>query len=241
LPVLPELIETMHFNDIGVLLSLSLLEILLSADNAVVLAVVARQLDNPVARKHALTVGLACSFGLRLLGLLIASFLIKAWPLRALGAAYLIWVCVRHFAQRRKSRGGAEREYVKGPPTFGRVITVIALMDAAFALDTILVAVAVSNKLWLIYCGVLLGMVGLRIIAGSFLQLLEKYPALDDIAYLLIGWAGARLGCDAVSMFGDVMYQADWPAMPAWIFWCGLALIAIFGAGYARSRERRSD
>jgi len=228
----------MHITDIGVLVSLSLLEILLSADNAVVMAVVARRLDDLDARKRALTLGMMFSFGLRLIGLLIASFLIKAWPLRALGAGYLLWICIRHFLDKAKS-SGPEAPPAKGRATFLGVVTSLALMDLAFALDTILVAVAVSSKLWLIYGGVLIGMIGLRFVAGTFLQLLEKYPALDDMAYLLIGWAGARLGWEAVSMFGDVVYQSEWPSMPGWMFWVGIVVIAVFGSRYAVAQQRR--
>ena len=230
----------MHVHDIGVLISLSLLEILLSADNAVVMAVVANRLDDLDARKRALTIGMTCSFGLRLVGLLLASFLIKAWPLRALGAAFIIWVCVSQLVSKGRAEGDPRSTRPDKQVTFTGVVTTLALMDLAFALDTILVAVAVSDKIWLIYGGVLVGMIGLRIVAGGFLKLLEKYPALDTMAYVLVGWAGARLGWEAVSMFGDAMYQAEWPSMPGWFFWSGLVAIAICGSSYAMMKRARN-
>lgn len=227
----------MRIEDLAIVGTLVLLEALLSVDNALVLALIAKRLPDKAAQSKALTVGVGLSFGLRVVGLLLASFVIKFWSLRAAGALYLLFLCVSHFVHH--ARHGRPASATESSPThrqtFGKIVLALALTDAAFAVDSILVAVALTEKLWVIYLGVALGILALRFVAGAFLKILERYPALDHAAYVLVGWAGLRLGMEALEAFGAAVLGAHWAVtMPDWLFWVGMGLTVVCGGLYAR-------
>jgi len=103
-----------------------------------------------------------------------------------------------------------------------------------FAIDSILVAVAMSQKIWVILSGGLLGIVMMRLVIGKLLSLIERYPPLVDGAFIIIFWVGAKLLLEFLAREGVVHFE-----IPNWI---SLSLIVvIFGAAflYARSHERR--
>ncbi|MBT1617404.1 TerC family protein, partial [Klebsiella pneumoniae] len=77
----------------AILGTLLLLEGLLSADNALVLAVMVRHLAVNLQRK-ALAYGIGGAVVLRILGVLLASYVLEYWWLRAFGALYLAYLAI---------------------------------------------------------------------------------------------------------------------------------------------------
>src|SRR5690625_3218279 len=71
------------------------LEGLLAADNALVLAIMVKHLPDEKRRK-ALFYGLAGAFILRFGSLFIISFLVDVWQVQAIGAAYLLFISIKH-------------------------------------------------------------------------------------------------------------------------------------------------
>ncbi len=93
----------------GVLLILIVLEGLLSADNALVLAIMAKHL--PVAQqKKAINIGLVLAFIFRIGAIFIISYLFHVWQVQAIGAAYLIYIALRHLLKKRPWRKRNKRE-----------------------------------------------------------------------------------------------------------------------------------
>jgi predicted tellurium resistance membrane protein TerC len=76
---------------------------------------------------------------------------------------------------------------------FWKVVAQVELMDLAFAVDSVLVAVALSDKLWVIYTGVFLGILALRMLASLVVTLLDRYPRFKHLAYVVVGLAGVKL------------------------------------------------
>ena len=62
-----------------------------------------------------------------------------------------------------------------------------------FALDSILVAVAMSNKTWVIISGGVLGIIAMRLLIGQLLVVVQRYPAIVDGAFVIIAWVGIKL------------------------------------------------
>ena len=79
----------------GFLLVLIGLEGILAADNALVLAIMVKHLPEE-QRKKALFYGLAGAFILRFGSLFIISFLVDVWQVQAIGAAYLLFISIKH-------------------------------------------------------------------------------------------------------------------------------------------------
>lgn len=240
--MVPQVFESKDIITVGLLV---ILEALLSADNALILAIIVRHLPKE-QQKKALFYGIGGAFILRLLAVVLASQLIGFWWLQAIGAFYLLWLPIKHFAAHAKSK-----MQVHEPKKAGFWMTVLyaELADIAFAIDSVLVAVAIEphkNKIWVVYVGAILGIILLRWAAGVFLRVMEKYPILDHIAYLLVGWAGCKLAMHAGHNFWVARNEAKdplpfyIPGMHPAVFWSVLALIVIVG-GLVAVRQPKLD
>lgn len=223
-----------------VLLTLALLEGLLSADNALVMAVMVRPLPAALQQK-ALTYVMWGAMGLRLLGVLLASLIIKYWFLRAFGAAYLASLVVSHFLKRGADDEGNPKELTG---SFWNVVVSLNLVNLAFSVDSILAGVALvgpemrgtATGFWIVVAGGMMGLVLVRFASTIFLRLLDRFPALDDVAYVLIGWIALKLGIETVEQVSEVYHLSWHAAMPSWIFWAGMGLIALLGSLFALRR-----
>jgi YkoY family integral membrane protein len=222
----------------GTILTLVFLEGLLSADNALVLAVMVRHLPKD-QQKRALRFGIIGAFGFRLIAVIFASTLLEYWAFKVVGGLYLLYLAVSHLVlhgdEDAHSGGG---RFGKG---FWATVIGVEIADIAFSIDSIVAAVAmaegmphsisdqilfrlfgydVSMKLVVVYLGGILGIVAMRFVAGYFLILLEKFAGLATGAYYLVGWIGLKL-------VGGGLYMAlhpkgdapSWHAsMPAFVF-----------------------
>src|ERR671911_264097 len=174
---------------------LVLLEGLLSADNALVLAILVLGLPRSQQRK-ALRYGILGAFLFRILAVLLAVYLIRVSFVKLIGALYLLYLSYTHFF----TGGGSEarREIKKATPWLGlsafwATVVKVELTDLVFAVDSILVAVAMSRKEWVIITGGILGIVAMRLVIGQLLRVVRRYPALVDGAFVIIGWVALKL------------------------------------------------
>ena len=175
---------------------LVLLEGLLSADNALVLAILVLGLPRHQQRK-ALRYGIVGAFGFRFLATLLAVQLIAFGWVKLVGAAYLMYLSINHFFGH--SGGTEQRQGVKpARPAFGlsafwATVVKVELTDVVFAIDSILVAVAMSSKTWVIVTGGILGIIAMRMVIGQLLAIVRRYPALVDGAFIIIAWVAIKL------------------------------------------------
>ena len=187
-----------------VVLALILIEGLLSVDNALAIAALASHLDEK-KRKIAITVGYAGAYGFRILALFLASTIIHNHWLMALGAGYLIWLMCNHFAENEDNdheSGGR-----KAPPSFAKTIALIAFLDLSLSFDNVVAAVAFArDNLILVYVGVTIGILTLRLVAGYCIKLLDKHPWLEHTAFLLVGFVGAML---CAELYWDFYVRED--------------------------------
>ncbi|MDF2857925.1 MAG: rane protein [Neobacillus sp.] len=191
----------------GLIGTLVILEGLLSADNALVLAVMVKHLP-PDQRKKALFYGLLGAYIFRFIAIGVGVFLIKLWWVKILGAGYLAWLAIKYFIDKRKAAQSDEEEE-KGMNTSGVLIrlfgtfwgTVIAveIMDIAFSVDSVLAAFGVSEQVWVLLVGGMLGVLMMRGIAGVFLTLIDRVPELETAAYVLIALIALKM---FVAVFG---------------------------------------
>jgi len=176
---------------IGILV---ILEGLLSADNALVMAIMVLGLPRGDHQK-ALRYGLIGGFGFRIIATLLAASLIRVAWIKLAGGLYLAYLTWGHFAR----RGGSDRHEVpRALPGFGlsafwATVVRVELVNLAFSIDSILVAVAMSPKIEVIIAGGLLGIVAMRLVAGQLIELIRRYPAIVDGAFLIIGWVAIKL------------------------------------------------
>src|SRR5437867_7075238 len=185
----------MQGSDLVTIALLVALEGLLSADNAMVLAVLV--LGLPKDRQHkALRYGILGAFAFRSLATLLAVYLINLAWVKLVGAGYLLYLTYHHFS----SRDGAEARRTPPPatpwlglPAFWATVVKVELTDIVFAIDSILVAVAMSPKLWVVLSGGILGIIMMRLVIAELLVIVERYPPLVDGAFIIIAWVGIKL------------------------------------------------
>ncbi|KGQ22719.1 TerC family protein [Thermus filiformis] len=173
-----------------VILILVVLEVILSADNALILGILVQKLPVSLRRK-ALFYGILGAYLLRGLALFFAAYMIQFWWVQALGAAYLLYIALRHFLRPEEAHAPPPLEVSSAQ--FWKVVAQVELADLAFAVDSVLVAVALSDKLWVVYTGVFLGILALRMLASLVVGLLDRYPRFKHLAYGVVGLAGVKL------------------------------------------------
>jgi YkoY family integral membrane protein len=213
------------------------LEGLLSADNAMVLAVLVLGLPKAQQRK-ALRYGILGAFAFRALATLLAAFLIRLDWVKLVGAGYLFYLVYQHFG--RAASAGDRRTPPRARPWMGlspfwATVVRVELTDIVFAIDSILVAVAMSPKLWVILSGGLLGIVMMRLVIGRLLSIVERYPPLVDGAFVIIGWVAAKLLVEFLHSEGHIAFE-----VPRWLSLGIIILIFTAAFLYARRQERRS-
>lgn len=195
---------------VTIVLQLIFLEGILSIDNAAVLGAMVAPLpeNKPVPwprvlrplghlvdpvlgpqRQAALKVGLLGAYVGRGLMLVMASFVIHNPWLQFLGALYLIKIAVEHLGSfhQWETNPGALSVDVNGPARgFWMLVLMVELMDLAFSLDNVVVAVTLSRHLYVVMLGVALGIMTMRFAAGIFTHLIDREPVLATGAYILV-------------------------------------------------------
>ena len=227
------MIEASDLLTIGLLIAL---EGLLSADNAMVLAVLVLGLPKH-QQKKALQYGMIGAFVFRTIAILLATWLISVGWVKLLGAGYLLYLVYAHFfthphGDRRMPRTA---QAWLGLTAFWATVVKVELTDIVFAIDSILVAVAMSSKTWVILTGGILGIIMMRLVIGQLLVLVDRYPTLVDGAFVIIGWVGIKLLIEYLHTEGHIDF-----AVPKWLS-LGL-IVLIFGAAliYAMLQEKRA-
>jgi YkoY family integral membrane protein len=202
--------------DLLTIATLAVLEGILSVDNALVLAILVRTLPK-YQQKKALAYGIAGAFAFRLIALLLAAYLMRLVIFKLIGGAYLLYLAMKHMFFFHKEEAHQPRASVAS--NFWKTVFFVELTDIAFSIDSITTAVAMSNKLLIVWIGGILGIISLRLVSGVFIRLLEKLPKLEDLAYQLIFFIGTKLTLEAF----HVEIEPD-------AFWLMMGVIIILGS-----------
>src|SRR5262249_31092536 len=184
-----------HPSDFVTVGLLIVLEGLLSADNALVLAMMILGLPRR-DQKKALRYGLVGAFAFRIAATLLAVYLIRVSWVKLLGGLYLLYLSVVHFRGHSGGHDSAQAPKAKawfGLSAFWTTVIRVELVNLAFSIDSILVAVAMSPKIWVVLSGGILGIVTMRLVVGQLIALIERYPALVHGAFVIIAWVGSKL------------------------------------------------
>ncbi|HVO97798.1 MAG TPA: hypothetical protein VMT15_07015 [Bryobacteraceae bacterium] len=247
--------QTYSPQDLGVIALLVLLEGLLSIDNALVLALLVRKLPKAL-RNKALTYGLVGAFAFRFIAIGSAAYLLHWRIVKLAGGAYLVWISVQHFLEKQQGKGGKkdiedDEDVPAGQsvPGFWSTVARIELTDIAFAVDSILAAIALVGsappgtvgphpKLWVVVTGGMLGVMLMRVAAAGFVKLLELFPRLEISAYLLVLTIGIKLlvdwGLNSAAQPERVKFQ-DSSSPAFWVFWS--VMLLCIGVGFLRPKR----
>ncbi|WP_173917499.1 TerC family protein [Halobacillus sp. Marseille-Q1614] len=230
-----------------VLLILIGLEGILAADNALVIATMVKHLPEE-KRKKALFYGLAGAFIFRFGSLFVISYLVHIWQVQAIGAIYLIGIAAYHLLKKHvlKPKVKEAKSVKKGSSFWGTVIKV-ELADIAFAVDSILAAVALAVTLpvtsmpeiggmdgghfAVILAGGIIGLVIMRFAASYFVGLIDRRPGLETAAYLIVAWVGVKLAVYTLAHPELAVLAEGFAKSVPWkiTFWSVLLMIGVSG------------
>lgn len=186
------------------ILSVILIEVILSVDNAAVLATMVKDLPEKDQNK-ALSYGILGAYIFRGLALVFVSVIIGIWWLKPIGGLYLMWIAFKYFKDKRQESQSEDNEDVVKPKskfqqllatyigTFWTTVIMVEFMDIVFSIDNIFAVVAMSSNMVLIVFGVFIGILAMRFVAKKFVKLMEKYPIMETSAFVVIGILGIKL------------------------------------------------
>jgi YkoY family integral membrane protein len=208
-----------------VLLILIALEAVLSADNAVALASIAQGLPDAKMQRTALNFGLLAAYVLRILLIVMATWVVKYWQFELLGAIYLLWLVINYFiSSSNKEEGESKLSY----QSLWQVVPIIAFTDLAFSLDSVTTAIAVADEIWLIIAGGTIGVLALRFLSELFIGWIEVYTHLEDAGFITVGFVGLRLLLKVI---------APESVPPEWVMIVAIVLMFTWGFSKKNSPE----
>jgi YkoY family integral membrane protein len=236
--------QTYSPTDPGIIVLLVFFEGLLSIDNALVLALLARRLPEQM-RARALTYGLGGAFVFRFIMIGLAQYLLQWRIVKLIGGAYLLWIALQHFFFKRRESaiGDAAATTVAKAPGFWTTVALIEVTDVAFAIDSILAAIALVGsapaghvglhpKYWVVVTGGMIGVMLMRVAAAMFIKLLERFPRFETSAYLLVLTIGLKLLTDWAVNSKELPDRANFhnTASPLfWAFWSVMIICIAIG------------
>jgi YkoY family integral membrane protein len=182
-----------------------MIEIVLSIDNASVLAVIVnKNLSDKTQRQKALKYGILGAYVFRGLSLFLVSYILYnpsiGGVFKLLGGAYLCYLWYTHLTpevdsvEEGKEPGFLSRfcKYIK-LDKFWTTVVMVEFLDMAFSLDNLLAVVSLSSHIWIVISAVFLGILGMRFVAQYFSHILEKYPSLENSAFIVILLLGLKM------------------------------------------------
>lgn len=217
-----------------VIISLIIIEGLLSVDNMLAIATLAAQLPEN-QKKIALRTGLAGAYVFRGVALFFVGFIMANEWIKFLGAFYLIHLMAEHFSDFSAANDDDPEAIPHKARTFWSTVIAIQLMDLSLSVDNVVAAVAMSPKIWVVVTGVCLGLLALWMFATVSLKMVEKFPILQHTAFLLIGYVGFIL---LVEMTAEYAFHTKLDIGPVYKF-NGIVIIMALSIWYSRNAALR--
>jgi YkoY family integral membrane protein len=166
------------------------------------------------------------------LATIFAAYMIELSWVKLVGAGYLLYLTYNHFFSGHDAEARRTPKPAKawlGLTAFWATVVKVELTDIVFAIDSILVAVAMSNKLWVIVTGGILGIIAMRLLIGQLLAVVQRYPALVDGAFIIIAWVGIKLLVEYLHQIHVVGFE-----IPKWLSLGLIVVIFAIALFYAR-------
>jgi len=208
-----EMLQTAEFW-IG-LMKIIWINIILSGDNAVVIALAARSLP-PHQQKQAIMFGSGAAVVLRILLTVVAAWLLELKGLQIIGGLLLLWIGAQLLGEQEEDEGEA-KEY----GTLMAAVRTILIADLVMSLDNVIaVAAAAKGSMTLLILGLAISIP--MVIFGSTLmiKIMERYPVIVVFGACLIGWVGGE------TIVSDVLLRDTVQAAP-WLHYVGAAIGAL--------------
>ena len=228
-------ISTNPLHVVFLILGILLLEVILSFDNAAVLATMVKHLDEKDQTK-ALRYGILGAYIFRGVALVLVEYILEIWWLKPVGGAYLIWMCMKHFYVSSKDeaegmlkvqeKSKLYKATVGMMGVFWSTVLAVEFMDIVFSIDNIFAVVAYTNNIFIVCIGVFIGILAMRYVAKYFVVLMERYAFLEKSAFIVIGILGIKLCFSILVHFYEEEFK--WIESEAFDLFISLLTLLIF-------------
>jgi YjbE family integral membrane protein len=170
------------------------IDLLLSGDNAIVIALACRNLP-PEQRRMGMLLGAGAAIGLRIIFALMITFLLGVPFLKIIGGVLLFWIGIKLATGEDEAH-----EQVEGSDKLWGAVKTIAIADAVMSLDNVLAISAASHgNVWLFIFGLLLSIPLIIFGAQLITSIIERFPIFIWLGAALLGWiAGEMIVSDPV-------------------------------------------
>ena len=181
---------------LGAFIGVLLIDLILSGDNAVVIALAVRNLQGNV-RRRAIQLGVAAAIGLRIIFAFVVSFLVQIPLLQVVGGLLLIYISWELVKPEDKE---ADVEAGSG---LWQSVKIIAVADAVMSLDNVIALVAISRnpegepRVWLVALGIVLTIPIIMFGATILSNLMDRFPVIVYAGAALLVYVAVEL------MFAD--------------------------------------
>jgi len=213
------------------LFAIIVINIVLSGDNAIVIALAARRLPQRL-RSRAIIGGTLAAILLRVIATLAVVWLLKVPGLQLLGGVMLVWIAYQLVASDDSGSGQAERSHTATGSIWAAVRTIM-IADAVMSLDNMLgVAGAAQGSLLLVVLGLLISIPIMVLGSSIILRLVDRYPLIVYIGAGVLAWTAAEMLIEE-PLLEDIVNSRKW------VPWAiqGLVLGGVLLAGYMRNRS----
>lgn len=219
-----------------VFLQIFFVDLLLGADNAIVIALACGRLPPEDARR-AVLLGAAGAIGLRLVMILFANALLRVPFVKLIGAWTLVVIALN--VQAREGEGEIDADAsAAGAGDLLSAAAVIMFADAAMSLDNVVaLAVIAAGNFWLLTAGVLLSVPILAYGGLILTQIIRLAPGILTIGVVVLGWIAGEMAVSDPLLSGWIETNA--PALAA-LAPPLLAVFALVAGRGARKRERQA-
>ena len=207
------------------------IDLLLSGDNAVVIALACRALP-PRQRRIGMLLGAGTAVALRIVFALVVSWLLAVPLLRVVGGGLLLWIAVK------LALGEDEDAHAVDESTsLWRAVRTIAVADAVMSLDNVVaIAAAAKGHAELFVFGLLLSIPLIVMGAALITRLLQRFPAIVWAGAGLLGWIAGEMSTDPLFAGG----LAGLPHAATWAAAAGAILVVAVAALLTRRRAVRT-
>ncbi|AOZ91705.1 TerC family protein [Paenibacillus crassostreae] len=213
-----------------VLLEIMIINLVLSGDNAVVIALASKDLP-PAQRKKTVWWGAMAAVVLRCLLTFVAVLMLQIPYLQAVGGILLLWIAFHLLSEEK------DEIRIGEIPTISKAIRTILVADFIMSLDNVLAIAGLANgDLALIVIGIAISIP--IVIYGStiIVNWLQRFPILVYFGAGILGYTAGEMILQDASLGGYI--GVVWPDGHS-ILPIGLAIVVILAGGYRKLRIHR--
>jgi YjbE family integral membrane protein len=216
---------------LSALLAIVVIDLVLAGDNAIVIALAARNLP-PDLQKRAILWGAMGAIAVRSAMTLVVVWLLKIPGLMLAGGAALVWIAYKLLVP-AEEEGDAADAHGPAATSFWGAMRTIVVADALMGLDNVLaVAGAAHGSSLLVVLGLLISVPIVMWGSSVVLRVVERYPGVVYVGSGVLAWTAAK-------MMGGEPFLKPWTDPSPWLRWSFYLVIPlVLGAGWFVNHRR---